>query len=598
MFWLGLSVRCKEAAAAGLCVMLGSLGCSMAAAQGNPWSKDRQRAMVRVEVTIEGEDEPRVGAGFIVKGKGENYFVVTATHAVLPDNADVVEPDECLPLRDDTILFRTNRGSTELLGDCVYHLGKDISLILLEPGEGEYPTVTLSARPPAVRDRVYLAGYPEGGRLDANRNGIVTQWDPDNKTLKTDMTTTGGMSGGPYLDAGGSVVGVHRGGLRFEAGFPRMTPIWTIKAELERYLPDVKEIPLPEETAADGPGEPVDDPADTNVGGTPRLAVAVTSVLNDPQQRKQAEQDAVLPLRAAVSQLFKSATGDQAPVFDSATSDDASGVITYLAGIVFDRTLDKQERLRKLKEYIEGSVFLALRDRHHFDSLYLIDIDRAGLYQARAALITFGEGGGTYQNPAIELMYKDVPIKDFDQGSLLRYAATLHEYLARAQRSFGKTKVVYAACFNLLLSDLNSPVVLLLRAPEELREILQDLFPTAVQGRFKDYKVASADYYTCDAAKGVPPTRTGLAPEVDGSPIPPEVVVSAEILQRSTGDYDVEIQAMQPWNLDGQESFDFEMLTADVAQDRTRFKGFLERMAGAVTDQLDVWMDDWAAQND
>jgi hypothetical protein len=596
MSWRGSSVRWKDAIALGLCVMPTAVGCGVAAAQENPWSRDRQRAMVRVEVTIEGEDEPRVGAGFIVKGKGENdYYVVTATHAVLPDNEDVAQADECLPLLDKTILFRVNRGGTELLGACAYHLGRDISLILLEPGEGEYPTLTLSRRPPAGRDRVYLAGYPEGGHLDANRTGAITQSDSQDRLLITDILTTGGMSGGPYLDASGSVVGVHRGGLRFQAGFTRMTPISVIESELERYLPDIEHIQLPGETAAEDPDEQEtvrDDAA------TPRLAIAVTSILNDPEQRRQAEQDAVLPLRTAVSQLFKSATGDQAPVFDSATSDDASGVITYLAGIVFDRTLDKQERLRKLKEYIREGPFSDLRNRHGFDSLYLIDVDRAGLYQARAALITFGESGGSYQNPAIELMYKDVPIKEFDQESLLRYAATLHEYLARAQRVFGKTKVVYAACFNLLLSDLDSPVVLLLRAPEDLRERLQDLFPTAVQGRFKDYKVASADYYTCDAAKGVPPTRTGLAPEVDGSPIPPEIVVSADILQRSTGDYDVEIQAMQPWNLDDQESFDFDVLAADVAQDRDKFAAFLERMAGAVTSQLDIWMDDWAAQTD
>ncbi|WP_077380586.1 S1 family peptidase [Mesorhizobium prunaredense] len=213
-----------------------------AAAQENPWTEERQKAVVRVEVPVPSKDKPSVGTGFIVEGRSDDYYVITSTHTVLPDHdPDASPPAECLPLNKQTRLFRVNRGGLELLGNCVRHLGNDISLILLEPGDGKFPTLRLSRREPKNRDWLFIAGYPEGGRLDANRSAQVTRWDSANKTVITAMLTTGGMSGGPYLDAGGSVVGVHRGGLRFEAGHARMTPIWTMKNELERYLPEIQE---------------------------------------------------------------------------------------------------------------------------------------------------------------------------------------------------------------------------------------------------------------------------------------------------------------------------------------------------------------------
>ncbi|WP_167378859.1 S1 family peptidase, partial [Mesorhizobium prunaredense] len=211
-----------------------------AAAQENPWTEERQKAVVRVEVSVPGKDEPSVGTGFIVEGRSDDHYVITSTHTVFPDHdPDASPPAGCLPLRDKTRLFRVNRGGPELLGNCVRHLGNDISLILLEPGDGKFPTLRLSRREPKNGDWLHIAGYPEGGRLDTNRSAKVTQWNPANNTVITAMVTTGGMSGGPYLDSSGSVVGVHRGGLRFQSGFARMTPIWTMETELERHLPEI-----------------------------------------------------------------------------------------------------------------------------------------------------------------------------------------------------------------------------------------------------------------------------------------------------------------------------------------------------------------------
>jgi hypothetical protein len=47
------------------------------------------------------------------------------------------------------------------------------------------------------------------------------------------------MSGGPYLADDGVVVGIHRGGARYTAGYAHMVPIWWVRQRLEQYLPPI-----------------------------------------------------------------------------------------------------------------------------------------------------------------------------------------------------------------------------------------------------------------------------------------------------------------------------------------------------------------------
>jgi Trypsin-like peptidase domain len=206
-------------------------------AQPNPWTPERMSALVRVEVPQ--ARGPFVGTGFVVRGLGGRSFVLTATHVLLPEH----DPGQssaasCSPLLAGTRLRQGNSGGAELVANCAYRLGSDISLIELAPRDGGYPVLALSARDLVNGDAVLLAGFPFGYPREV-RAGKVTQTTGPAETLVTDILTAEGMSGGPYLDQDGMVVGIHRGGGRYTAGFAHMTPIWRLRTYLEQYLPAI-----------------------------------------------------------------------------------------------------------------------------------------------------------------------------------------------------------------------------------------------------------------------------------------------------------------------------------------------------------------------
>jgi hypothetical protein len=242
IFTAGLQSSIGIFSAMGLLVAA-TLEASPAAAQKgldtSPWTPERTRAVVRIEVPQAAGPSPSIGTGVLVQGLSERNFVLTSTHVVLPDhNAEMLPPEGCLSLKSGTRLFQGNSGGPEVRPRCAYHLGADVSLIELEPRDDKYPVLSLSAVELAVGDGVTLAGFPLG-YARALRSGKVSLTTGPDGTIVTDILTAPGMSGGPYLAPGGVVVGLHRGGAKYTAGFAHMTPISVMRTALEKHLPNI-----------------------------------------------------------------------------------------------------------------------------------------------------------------------------------------------------------------------------------------------------------------------------------------------------------------------------------------------------------------------
>jgi hypothetical protein len=112
----------------------------------------------------------------------------------------------------------------------------------LEPRDAGYPVLIPSGRDLARDNPVSLAGFPLGYPRDIRVGKVTPTTGPDGMVV-TDITTAEGMSGGPYLSFDGMVVGIHRGGGRYTAGFAHMTPIWRLRTSLENYLPKISDEP-------------------------------------------------------------------------------------------------------------------------------------------------------------------------------------------------------------------------------------------------------------------------------------------------------------------------------------------------------------------
>jgi hypothetical protein len=205
----------------------------------DPWTPERTRAVTHIAVLVK-PDLESIGTGVVVAGLNSRYFALTSTHVVLPrhDPANLPGPAACSRLRPDTKLRQNNLGGPELVGGCVYHLGSDISLIELGPRDDGYSALPLSARDLAKDDVLSLAGFALGYPR-VTRSGKVSLLTGPESTVVTDILTAEGMSGGPYLSPDGMVVGIHRGGGRYTAGFAHMTPISAIRVLLEPHLPQI-----------------------------------------------------------------------------------------------------------------------------------------------------------------------------------------------------------------------------------------------------------------------------------------------------------------------------------------------------------------------
>lgn len=232
------------------------LAVDIASAQENPWMKpERPQAVVLVEVSYPEYDKPAVSTGFLVEGAGR-YYVLTSEHGLMnsfaSDASKVTVPiARCSKLDKGNLrlILKEKEPQTVLTTDgCIIKIGHDVSLIPVTDSLNKNYTLTLVSRPLKKWDQVFLAGYYNGlPYLDTTGSGPVSMTDlPPDMTARARVNTTPGMSGGPYLLANGTVVGIHRGGLQYVPGFAEFTPIEKIRSALESVLGPIKtDVMLP-----------------------------------------------------------------------------------------------------------------------------------------------------------------------------------------------------------------------------------------------------------------------------------------------------------------------------------------------------------------
>ena len=99
------------------------------------WTDTRKQAVVRIEISWNGEKS--VGSGVIVKGRTDRLFVLTASHSIRPDRTDADnqrEGSDCKSSFPEASLSIPRNGVQELHPICVRHLGDDIALVSIDPG--------------------------------------------------------------------------------------------------------------------------------------------------------------------------------------------------------------------------------------------------------------------------------------------------------------------------------------------------------------------------------------------------------------------------------------------------------------------------------
>lgn len=161
---------------------------SAAFQRGSAWS-------VGIYVFVAGDDEPRVGAGFLVDDKGA---IATAAH--LLDKAQQI----LVALPDKRLLAAEVEGKDT---------DSDVGLLRIAPAPRVHPTF---ARPGSlhVGDWVMAVGEPFGLEHSVSA-GIVSGQDrhfSDDAELmfiQSDVGLNPGNSGGPLLDATGAIVGMN-----------------------------------------------------------------------------------------------------------------------------------------------------------------------------------------------------------------------------------------------------------------------------------------------------------------------------------------------------------------------------------------------------
>lgn len=207
-----------------------------------PWTQDRIAAVVRVEIAYPGYPKPAVSTGFLVKGAG-GVFVLVSAHGLRNEFQPYQEQaatEGCVTLPDANLVLSHGESEPETLEHqgCAIQVGRDIALIPVASRDLGHPTLEIVARSLRKRDRVYLAGFANGySSLDTVSEGLVSQLDvPPDELAVAHLITSPGMSGGPLLTGDGKVVGMHRGGIKYVGGYSHFTRVEKVKALLEPFL--------------------------------------------------------------------------------------------------------------------------------------------------------------------------------------------------------------------------------------------------------------------------------------------------------------------------------------------------------------------------
>lgn len=147
------------------------------------------------------------GSGFIIARNGNTYSVLTANHVVArEDNYTLVTADQQA--------HRIDYSKVKQLP------GVDLAVVEFT-SDKDYQVAKLGVAPTSEGQDVFVSGWPKLGAVGQQAGGTLTRQFTGGAIsgylpvayLGYQMTytnvTRGGMSGGPVLDAGGRVVGVH-----------------------------------------------------------------------------------------------------------------------------------------------------------------------------------------------------------------------------------------------------------------------------------------------------------------------------------------------------------------------------------------------------
>lgn len=148
------------------------------------------------------------GSGFIISRNGKTYYVLTAGHVVK-------SPDEYVIVTADKKAYALDYGKIRRFGKA------DLAIVEFN-SEDDYKLAKLGDSDKISEGTsIFVSGWPRlttvgnaaGGQLirqftSGQVSGFLPQPLEGYKMIYTN-TTLGGMSGGPVLDAGGRVVGVH-----------------------------------------------------------------------------------------------------------------------------------------------------------------------------------------------------------------------------------------------------------------------------------------------------------------------------------------------------------------------------------------------------
>ncbi len=159
-----------------------------------------------VEILVNGHLN---GSGWIADAKG---LVITAGHVV-------EQPDRRFEVRVPGV----GRTDARLLA---VDLGHDLAMMSIEPRKGGYPCLKLADKWPAPGTAVYVIGAPlyrhgllAPGAVAGSETAFEYYADRFNEVMHVAATVPRGMSGGPWIDAAGEVVGV-QSGVMSQSGVP------------------------------------------------------------------------------------------------------------------------------------------------------------------------------------------------------------------------------------------------------------------------------------------------------------------------------------------------------------------------------------------
>ncbi len=158
------------------------------------------------EITVLIKGDRGHGSGSIISKSGDTYYVLTAYHVVsAKDDYKIVTADkQAYKLNNIKQLPGVDLAVVEFTSDKDYQVAKLANSDMVKEGK----PVFVSGWP-----RLTTVGNAAGGQLvrqftDGRVSGFLPQPLNGYKMIYTN-TTLGGMSGGPVLDAGGRIIGVH-----------------------------------------------------------------------------------------------------------------------------------------------------------------------------------------------------------------------------------------------------------------------------------------------------------------------------------------------------------------------------------------------------